>query len=225
MTKKNYTHVGVLLDRSYSMNAIWKESIDGLNSLVDQQRGGKGQCTFSLTVFDDMNPQEVISHAVPITEQPKLTTKIADPRGNTPYYDAFAGFINRTGEWLARMQEHERPEMVVIIAVTDGLENASKEIDGAKLNALIKQQTEEYSWQFLYAGANQDAIDEGRKVGLAKTRAVTYTAGGKSPHKMYAAMAGKLRAAREELTSGGIEAGAQMLDFDDAERDDIEDPN
>ena len=98
----------------------------------------------------------------------------AIPRAGTALWDAMGQAITELGQTLANVAEDERPEKIIVVIVTDGLENSSTHWTASKVAALVKQQTEEFNWQFLYLGANQDAIDEGEKMGIMASNSMTF---------------------------------------------------
>lgn len=160
---KQYTDLTILIDRSGSMGAIRTEMEGALRSLI---KGHKKVPTTRLTViaFDDINDQEVVMSARPIREVEAVTIS---PRGNTPLIDAFCKAIDQTGARFARLHESERPDQVLFIVITDGQENASKVFKRSDLVTRTRHQEGTYKWQFIYLGANQDAIAEARSYGLS----------------------------------------------------------
>jgi hypothetical protein len=171
MTDPNFTHIAFLLDRSGSMQSIRSDTVGGFDAFIAEQRGEPGRCTVSLAQFDN-EYQEVYADR-PIAEVPSLDLV---PRGSTAMLDAIGRLINATGARLAALPEAERPGTVIVGIMTDGLENASKEFSRSQIKAMIGEQTERYGWQFLYMGANQDAIEVGTGLGVDPGLAVTYAA-------------------------------------------------
>ncbi|WP_154795078.1 vWA domain-containing protein [Occultella kanbiaonis] len=170
MTDQNFTHIAFLLDRSGSMQSIKSDTVGGFDAFIAEQRGEPGRCTVSLAQFDN-EYQEVYADR-PIADVPSLELV---PRGSTAMLDAIGRLINATGARLAALPEAERPGTVIVGIMTDGLENASKEFSRAQIKAMIGEQTDRYGWQFLYMGANQDAIEVGTGLGVDPGLAVTYS--------------------------------------------------
>ncbi|CAM3566579.1 VWA domain-containing protein [Occultella aeris] len=170
MTDQNFTHIAFLLDRSGSMQSIKSDTVGGFDAFIAEQRGEPGRCTVSLAQFDN-EYQEVYADR-PIADVPSLDLV---PRGSTAMLDAIGRLINATGARLAALPEAERPGTVIVGIMTDGLENASKEFSRAQIKAMIGEQTDRYGWQFLYMGANQDAIEVGTGLGVDPGLAVTYS--------------------------------------------------
>ena len=156
MTKPNFIEIAVVLDRSGSMASVRSDTIGGFNAFVTDQRKNLGEVKLSLAQFDDF--YEVVYDGKPILEVPLLTEATFVPRGCTALLDAVGKTINALGERLAKTPEHLRPSLVVFVILTDGMENASKEFKLEQVKEMIKHQTEKYSWQFVFLGADQNAF-------------------------------------------------------------------
>lgn len=205
--KKGLTHICLILDRSGSMSGIKEDVIGGVNNFLKEQREAPGECTLTLVQFDDQNPYEII-HDGPVKDAKDLRDNY-QPRGLTPLYDAMGRGIVNTGIKLAAMPDSERPERVVFVTMTDGLENASKEYGSAKIQAMTSEQNQKYNWQFVYLGANQDAIKAGFSIGVNMPRAANY-----APTNFQGAIKTSSNKLKEYRTSGL----ASALDFSDDER-------
>src|SRR4051794_33509964 len=208
MTRSDLTHIYFLLDRSGSMQSIKSDIEGGFAAFVEEQRLGTGECRATLAQFDDV--YELVYADRPIADLPPLDLQ---PRNMTALHDAMGRLITEAGQKLAAMKEEERPGTVIVAIMTDGLENASKEWTGPSIKALVTQQTNVFGWTFMYMGADQDAIEVGESLGIARDHAVTY-----SRSKSAAAMAtasgkiARLRAARVAAPAAKMEA------FTDEER-------
>ncbi len=172
MTNAQLSWIQAIIDRSGSMQSIKEDAEGGFNAFIDEQAKLPGQCRVSLAQFDDR--YEVVYTDLAITEVPQL---VISPRGSTAMLDAIGRTINELGERLAKLPEDERPGTVIVGIVTDGQENSSHEFDYAMVKKLITQQEEVYSWTFMYMGADQDAIEQGSKMGINADRAMTYGRG------------------------------------------------
>lgn len=212
MTRSDLTHLYFLLDRSGSMQSIKADTEGGFASFIDEQRSGvSGECRVTLAQFD--NSFELVYSGLPLAEVPPLTLA---PRGSTALLDAMGRMITEAGETLAALPEDQRPGTVVMAVMTDGHENASTEWTHPAIKSLVEQQTEAYRWQFLYMGADQDAIEVGRSMGVKAEHSVTYGRG-KAREAMAATSAkvAGLRAAR-------VANPAAMADgYSQSERDDL----
>jgi hypothetical protein len=202
MTRSDLTHLYFLLDRSGSMQSIKSDIEGGFAAFVDEQRKGAGECRATLAQFDDV--YEVVYADRPVADVPPLDLQ---PRNMTALHDAMGRLITDAGQQLAAMPEDQRPGTVIVAIMTDGLENASKEWTSASIKALVEQQTNGFNWTFMYMGADQDAVEVGGSLGIARDHAVTYSRG-KSREAIGAAAAkiSKLRAARMVSPAAPMEA-------------------
>lgn len=162
---KNATHITLILDRSGSMNFIRGDVIGGVNAFIKEQKETPGECSLTLVQFDSTNPYEVICDHLDIKDVKNLGDEYR-PRGMTPLYDAVGRGILKTGEYLGNLPEHERPDKVIFVTMTDGAENHSKEFDSEKVKAMTKEQQEKYNWKFMYLGADHDAMKAGDALGI-----------------------------------------------------------
>lgn len=216
MTRADLTHTYFLLDRSGSMHSIKTDIEGGFAAFVGEQRAAPGECRVALAQFDDH--YDVVYPSVPVADVSPMDLQ---PRGRTALLDAIGRLVTSTGHELAGLPEHERPGTVIVAVMTDGYENASHEWTHAAIKALVQQQTETYAWQFLYMGADQDAIEVGASMGVAAGASVSYGRG-KSREAMAAAASkiGDLRRARIAHAESGDPAPAPtMAPFTPDERD------
>jgi hypothetical protein len=190
------------------MQSIKSDIEGGFAAFVDEQRKGAGECRATLAQFDDV--YEVVYADRPIADVPPLDLR---PRNMTALHDAMGRLITDAGHQLGTIPEAERPGTVIVAIMTDGMENASKEWDGAAIKSLVEQQTTRYGWTFLYMGADQDAVEVGGALGINRDLAVTYGRG-KSRQAMgvTSAKIAKLRQARLSAPT------AQMEAFTESER-------
>jgi hypothetical protein len=202
MTRSDLTHLYFLLDRSGSMQSIKSDIEGGFAAFVDEQRKGAGECRATLAQFDDV--YEVVYADRPVADVPPLDLQ---PRNMTALHDAMGRLITDAGQQLAAMPEDQRPGTVIVAIMTDGLENASKEWTSASIKALVEQQTNGFNWTFMYMGADQDAVEVGGSLGIARDHSVTYSRG-KSREAIGAAAAkiSKLRADRMVSPAAPMEA-------------------
>jgi hypothetical protein len=208
MTRSDLTHIYFLLDRSGSMQSIKSDIEGGFTAFVDEQRAATGECRATLAQFDDV--YELVYADRPIADVPPLDLQ---PRNMTALHDAMGKLITEAGQKLAALKEGDRPGTVIVAIMTDGLENSSKEWTGAAIKALVTQQSNVFGWTFMYMGADQDAIEVGESLGIARDHAMTYSRG-KSREAMAVASGkiAKLRAARVAAPAARMEA------FSDEER-------
>ncbi len=171
--KKDFTRIAVLLDRSGSMQTLREATVGGFNEFVRSQLAVPGEASLKLVQFDD---QYEVVFDKPLTEVPLLTQDMFVPRGWTALLDAQGRTIEELGTELAAMDESERPSKVMVLTLTDGLENASKLFTLERVAGLVKQQREVYSWEFVYLGANQDAVKVAETMNIPAPMAMSYSA-------------------------------------------------
>jgi hypothetical protein len=214
MTDQNLTHIYFLLDRSGSMTSIRSETIAGFDAFIAEQRKVSGACKVTLAQFDHEYQDLYVDLDLAVVPSLELT-----PRGSTALLDALGRLIVTAGERMAALPEAARPGSVVVGVMTDGYENASQEWTHEGIKALIEQQTRDYHWEFLYLGADQDAIEEGAKMGFAGDKSVTYRRG--RADKVMADLGANVGAYRAARVAGIAPAAASALtSFSEEQRDD-----
>jgi uncharacterized protein YegL len=172
--KPRYTDISIVLDRSGSMESVRSDAIGGFNAFLADQQGTGGAATITLVQFD--NIYEVVYSAIPLTDARPLDNSTFVPRGSTALLDAIGRTVHATGKRLETMAEDRRPEKVVFVILTDGLENASQEFTAQKVNDMISHQRDVYKWEFVFLGANQDAITTAANLGIHASHSLTYAA-------------------------------------------------
>lgn len=230
--KENYTHISVVLDSSGSMGCIRNDTIGGFNTFLEGQQNAEGEATFSLAKFATVNSpywwnphRETNTKTIPnepeidlqfdfqpVNQIPMLNTENYVPSGGTPLLDTIAVLIKETGKKLAALPESERPSKVLCVIITDGEENSSHKYTFEDVKALIEQQTNVYKWEFMFLGANQDAIGEASKMGISVGKAMSYGTSKEAIGGTYDMLATKTMAYRSAV------ADASVLDFTDDER-------
>ncbi|MCC3864002.1 VWA domain-containing protein [Terrisporobacter petrolearius] len=169
--KNNLTEVVFILDRSGSMSGLEDDTIGGFNSMLKKQRSEDGDANVTTVLFDD--EIEMLHKRVNIKEIKNITSKDYYVRGCTALLDALGYSIN----FMINVQKNkkkERAKNVLFIITTDGYENASKEYSYKKIKKMITYEKEKYNWQFLFLGANIDAISTARKFGISEEFASNY---------------------------------------------------
>lgn len=189
--KKNHTDLNILLDGSGSMGSLREDVIGGISTLIKEQREvDSSSCSLTLVQFDyspyyeltmqyneDRSGYQVIYDVCDIksVDTEKLSNEYK-PRGSTAYLDAIGKMIDDTGLRLTNTPEQDRPEKVVIVIFTDGMENASVKFSKREIAEKIKHQTDVYKWQFTFLGANFDAVSESQSLCIPKGSSLTYSA-------------------------------------------------
>jgi uncharacterized protein YegL len=157
------TDITLILDKSGSMEAIRTDTIGGVNSFIKEQKKHPGKAVFSLVLFDHVYYPK---GAKPLESAEELTEAGYRPGGTTALLDAVGRTIEDTGKRLEALSEEERPGQVLIVIMTDGLENASRDYNNARVRSMIEHQQTKYLWQFVYLGANQDAFGVAEQYGI-----------------------------------------------------------
>lgn len=174
-----------MLDRSGSMSGLEKDTIGGFNSFVKRQVERKGKTLLTTVLFDDH--YEILWSGVP-AEQVQLTSEDYYVRGTTALLDAVGKTILDVGYRLSRTEENDRPDKVIFVITTDGMENASSEFTHEKIKKLIEHQQEKYNWEFIFMGANIDVLAEAQNIGIKEEDAFSFDATQDGVENLYAMM-------------------------------------
>jgi hypothetical protein len=169
MTDSNKTLIAALLDRSGSMDECKKFTEDGWRELINGQRSEPEYCEVTLAQFD--TEYEVLYPPTAIAAVPEF---VVVPRGRTALLDSAGVFITEVGERLAALPEDQRPGQVICLIMTDGMENASRQWTWDAVKKLITQQREVYGWEFIFLGADIDAVEVGARMGMDPRYSMTY---------------------------------------------------
>lgn len=172
--KKNLTEMVFILDRSGSMQRLTDDTIGGFNSMIESQKKEEGEAFVTTVLFDDQ--YELLHDHINIKDIKPITNKEYYARGMTALLDAVGKTINSIGNRLSATPEDERPDKVIFVITTDGLENASREFAKSTVKEMIEHQQSKYSWTFMFLGANMDAVGEAASLGINTDFARTYTA-------------------------------------------------
>lgn len=182
MTDSSYVHYLIIIDRSGSMENIKDDMNGGLHTFIDKQLEGvdSSKRTVSLYQFDTSHD---CVHDFDLLEDAKSYELV--PRGGTALLDACGRAINDVGAKLKKLPESKRPGNVMVIIVTDGQENSSREFTRAHVKEMIQHQQDKYNWKFTYLGANQDAFAEAGSIGIPMASSLNYYSTGASVGATY----------------------------------------
>jgi len=170
--KKNLTELVFILDRSGSMQGLESDTIGGFNSMLEKQKKEPGEAFVSTVLFDDR--AEVLHDRVKLGEVKPITDKDYYVRGCTALLDAVGGAIHHIGNIHKYARPEDVPEHTLFVITTDGMENASRRYTVQRVKEMIQRQKEKYGWEFLFLGANIDAVETAGHLGIAPSRAVNY---------------------------------------------------
>ncbi len=187
MAKKGLTEIVMVIDRSGSMASIKDDAIGGLNTFIEEQQKVKGEANLTTVLFDD---EYILWHdGVDIKKVKPFTEKTYVPRSMTALLDAIGKTANDVGDRLRKTNEKDRPEKVLFVILTDGMENASKEFTKPQIVEMIDHQREKYNWEFAFLAANQDAIQEGGGYGIPKDACLNFAHSSEGTQHMAASLA------------------------------------
>lgn len=170
--KKNLTEIVFILDRSGSMSGLETDTIGGFNSMIEKQKKAEDEALISTVLFD--NTSEVIHDRVDVQNIKPMTEDDYTVRGCTALLDAIGGAIHHIGNVHKYARAEDVPEHTMFVITTDGMENASRRYDSEKVKKMIERQKEKYGWEFLFLGANIDAVETAKHFGISEDRAVNY---------------------------------------------------
>lgn len=170
--KKNLTEMVFILDKSGSMAGLEADTIGGFNGMIERQKKAEGEALVSTVLFSDGST--VIHDRVDLRKIEPMTDRQYFVGGCTALIDAIGGAIHHIGNVHKYAREEDRPERTVFVITTDGMENASRLYTGDEVKAMVRRQKEKYGWEFLFLGANIDAVKTAACYGIGADRAVTY---------------------------------------------------
>jgi uncharacterized protein YegL len=164
--------IACVIDRSGSMSAIRNDAIGGFNTFLAEQKAVPGEAKLTLVLFD--HEYFVLHDAVDIQNVPALKTEDFVPRGTTALFDAVGRTIDSIGARLDKAAT--KPDKVIVVILTDGVENASHDYERSRIAEMIKHQQEKYSWEFVFLAANQDAFKAADALNIKSSNTAGFTA-------------------------------------------------
>lgn len=218
--RKGLTEVVFILDRSGSMGGLEADTIGGYNSMIAKQKKEEGEALISTVLFDDK--VEVLYDRVPLNKVENITDKQYYVRGCTALLDAVGGAIRHIGNVHKYAREEDVPEKTIFIITTDGMENASREYGYDKVRKMVERQKEKYNWEFIFLGANIDAVEVANRFGVDKNRAVRYECDSAGTALNFQVMNKIVTCARSARSADAMESALDSADMLEEIRADYE---
>ena len=190
----NLTEIVFILDRSGSMAGLEDDTIGGFNAMVEKQKKEEGEALFSAVLFSDGS--EVLYDRVDVKKIEPMTERQYQVGGCTALLDAIGGAVRHIANVHKYAREEDRPAKTVFVITTDGMENASRSYSYDEVRRMVKRQQEESGWEFLFLGANMDAISAARSFGIRADRAVRYQCDGEGTALNYRVVSGAVSGIR-----------------------------
>jgi uncharacterized protein YegL len=172
--KRNLTELVFILDKSGSMSGLESDTIGGYNAMLKKQQGAEGEAIVTTVLFDDK--YELLHDRINIKGIRPITEKDYYVGGCTALLDAIGKTIHKIGNAQRNTSEEHRADKVMFVITTDGMENASREYSYEKIKSMVERQKEKYGWEFIFLGANIDAVTTAARFGITHDRAATYNA-------------------------------------------------
>lgn len=216
--KNNLTEIVFILDRSGSMSGLETDTIGGYNSMLKKQQKEKGAAYITTILFDDRI--ELLHDRRPIEEIRPITGEDYYVRGSTALLDAVGGAIHHIGNCHKYARDEDVPEKTLFIITTDGMENASREYSYERVRRMIEHQKERYQWEFIFMGANIDAVEVASRFGVDRMHSVRYEADKVGTQLNYKMMSNLVSKARHSKSAQEMnEVFAEGDDLDEIRRD------
>ena len=202
--RKGLTEVVFLLDRSGSMGGLEADTIGGFNSMISKQRKEEGEAYISTVLFDDQT--EVLYDRVPVEKVEPMNDTQYYVRGCTALLDAVGGAIHHIANVHKYAREEDRPEKTLFIITTDGMENSSHIYTYDKVRKMVEMEKEKYGWEFLFLGANMDAVKVAGRFGIGADRAMNYECDSEGTRLNYQVLSETVSAVRRSKTKMEMDA-------------------
>lgn len=192
--RKGLTEVVFILDRSGSMGGLESDTIGGFNAMIEKQKKEEGEACISTVLFDDRT--EVLYDRVDVKKIEPMNDKQYYVRGCTALLDAIGGAVHHIGNVHKYSREEDRPEKTLFIITTDGMENASRHYTYGKVKKMVERQKERYGWEFLFLGANMDAIEVAGRFGIGAERTINFECDAEGTQLNYRVLSDTISAVR-----------------------------
>lgn len=196
-TRNNLTELVFILDRSGSMSGLESDTIGGFNAMIEKQKKEAGEAYVSTILFN--NVSKVLHDRIELKNIPKMTEEDYTVQGCTALIDAIGGAIRHIGNIHKYARPEDVPVHTMFIITTDGQENASCQYSSDEVRKMIERQKEKYGWEFLFIGANIDAVETAAHFGIGRNRAVNYNADSKGTQVLYETLSAPISAMRADM--------------------------
>jgi hypothetical protein len=208
--KQGLTYIAAILDRSSSMAPLAKETVQGFNNFIKEQKAHPGEALLTLCLFSDES--KILLDGVPLGMVEGLTEATYAPNGWTALNDAVMSTIDSVGAKLEAMREEDRPSQVIVLIMTDGEENKSRLYRGyagkRQVAEKIRHQRDRYSWEFVFIGANIDVERAALDFGILPQNAAAYTASAQGTSDLMRGLSSNMAhyrsAGAAQATAGGF---------------------
>ena len=192
--KQNLTELVFILDRSGSMDGLEDDTIGGFNAMLEKQKKEEGKAFVSTILFDDKT--EVLHDRLPLDKVRPITEEEYYVRGCTALLDAVGGALHHIGNIHKYARREDRPGRTLFVITTDGMENASRQYTASQVRRMIERQKARYGWEFLFLGANIDAVETAGQLGIGADRAVNFHCDSRGTRLNYATVCQAVSAVR-----------------------------
>lgn len=199
--KKGLTELVFILDKSGSMSGLEKDTIGGFNAMLKKQKALEGECYITTVLFD--HNYQLLHDRIDLKGVREITEKEYEVGGTTALLDAIGRTINKIKNAQKNTAEDYRAEKVLFVIITDGEENSSREYSLGKIKGLIEEQKKEYGWEFIFLGANIDAVETAGQMGISPDRAQDFHADGEGIELNFQVMSKAVTKYREQAAIPG----------------------
>ncbi len=213
----NITNITFILDKSGSMWGLESDTIGGFNSMLNKQKHEDGQAYLNTVLFN--SKMDYLHKNVPIEQVEELTEEDYRPGGCTALLDAVGNTISQIDEFNNNLPDNAKPDKTIVIIITDGMENASEEYSLSQIKKLVKSKQDQGDWEFIFLGANIDAIQTAGSIGIAANRAANFNNDSRGIGVNFAAVSGVVSLTRQKSAVPDDWKAAIEADYNNRNKD------